>query len=300
MASYSNVLEKLNFNFTLGTLQLRVMSLNKVAPNPEWVVPDHVHSDYEFHIIPEGRGFINIEGTDFEVNGGEFYITGPMICHRQISDKENPMTEYCLECEIKVLKDPNIENSFVADESLFIKEVLSKAYPRSFKDIFLIKGIIENIFEEAEDQSAGFLMKIQLMVFQIIHCLFRTICQSENILYDYPTVKNTIDAVRIQRLIKYIDANYKNHINLLDVSKVLLLSPRQIDRLMKKTFNQTFHDYLHTYRMHMAEKLLINTDLTIEEIAYESGFSSHYYMYQAFKRKGLEPPGYFRFKRREK
>lgn len=299
MSTYSNVLEKLNFHFILGNLQIKVISLNIVPPDPSWQVPDHMHSAFEFHIIPEGKGYITLEGRAFEVNKGEFYITGPMICHRQTSDSENPMSEYCLECEIKVLQVSEKESSFMEDEGKFLKAVLSGPYPHAFKDVSNIRHSFEAILTEAEQQKAGYLIKIQLLLFDLIVSIFRTVCESENILYDYPSVRNTFDAVRIQKLVKYIHENVRNPITLLDASKVVLLSPRQIDRLMKKNFSQTFHKYLQTYRLFVAEKLLTNTDLSIEEVAYEAGFSSHYYMYQAFKIRGHEPPGLFRINRRE-
>ena len=57
---------------------------------------------------------------------------------------------------------------------------------------------------------------------------------------------------------------------------------------------QTFHEYLLQYRISTAKQLLEDSELSIEEIAYESGFSSHFYMYQVFKHAGILPPAKLR------
>lgn len=294
MAYFSNSIEKIDFDIRLGHLNIKVVNINKVAPRIDWKVLEHEHSDFEIHIIPSGRGYINIQGCDFIVNGGEFYITGPMIRHSQLTDSQNPMMEYCIELEINISENKSMQNSFSYEECAFLKDTFSKIYPYAFKDSFGLASCFEEILLEAKEQNACYLLKIQVTLLKLIMDLLKTICNHENIIYQSPPTENSVDANRIQRIIKYIDANYKEHIVIENISNIILLSPRQINRLMKKTFNQTFHEYLLTFRLHMAEKLLMNSSLSIEEVAYESGFSSHYYMYQAFKHKGKIPPGQHR------
>ena len=81
-----------------------------------------------------------------------------------------------------------------------------------------------------------------------------------------------------------------DHISVEDISKLMFLSARQINRLMIQEFKQTFHEYLLDYRINTAIRLIKDTYLSIQEIAYKSGFSSHYYMYQVFRGKGLDTP----------
>lgn len=294
MGDIVNFLENLDFNIALGNLNIKVVSLVKVDPDENWFVTNHSHADYEFHIIPQGKGYINIEGHDMEVNGSEFYITGPYIQHKQVSDRNNPMSEYCLECEINILE--NIPDNFITSiqENRLLKEILSGSYPCTFKDIFGIAGMFEEIFKEAEGQKVGFILKIQTLIISIVGNLFRAVALQDNVKYEYKLPLKPLDDFRSERLVKFMELNYKNSITLEEASNVLYLSPRQINRLMKKVFKRTFHDYLQDFRLKTAERLLKDTMLSIEEIAYESGFSSHYYMYQAFKRKGLPTPAKIR------
>lgn len=294
MAYFSNPMEKINFDILFGDIQVHVVNINKVEPRADWFVPEHEHSDFEIHIIPQGKGRIRIEDCDFEVGAGEFYITGPNVRHFQLTDPTDPMMEYCLEFELKIQEDVASGNPFMQDECLFLRDTLSRVYPCAFKDSLGLAQSFETIMQEVKEQNACYMLKVQTLLMKIIIDMLRSICSQHGISYHNPATENLEEANRIRRIIKYIDSNYKNHITIKDISKVILLSPRQIDRLMKKTFHQTFHNYLLTHRMHIAEKLLMNSSLSIEQVAYESGFTSHYYMYQAFKRRSKLTPGKLR------
>ncbi|MFR2464209.1 MAG: helix-turn-helix transcriptional regulator [Clostridia bacterium] len=53
---------------------------------------------------------------------------------------------------------------------------------------------------------------------------------------------------------------------------------------------KTFREYLNFVRISEAEKLLLNTDLNITEIAMEVGFSSSSYFIEQFKQlKSISP-----------
>ena len=294
MGKQENCLENLSLKILFGNLNIKVITLVKVAPDMEWYVPDHSHADFEFHIIPSGKGYIGIQGYDLVVNGGEFYITGPYVQHKQQADKETPMAEYCLECEINVID--NIPDSFISSQQEYhlLKNILARPYPVIFKDTKGISVIFEEIFREAEEQAAGFHLKLQTLVVDILIGMFRSVVATENIKYKSELQHKSVDDFRIKRLVKFAETNYQRAISLEDASKVLFLSPRQINRLMKKEFRQTFHDYLLQHRILVARQLLKDSNLSIEEIAYKSGFSSHFYMYQVFRHMGIQPPAKLR------
>jgi mannose-6-phosphate isomerase-like protein (cupin superfamily) len=44
-----------------------------------------------------GKGYVQMAGTSFTVEQGIFYLTGPEGVHEQISDRNNPMDEICLQ-----------------------------------------------------------------------------------------------------------------------------------------------------------------------------------------------------------
>lgn len=287
-------LENVDLNIMIGGININIINFAKLEAGSDWSVMNHCHSDFEFHIIPSGRGHINIEDTELIVNKGEFYITGPYVMHSQVSDSEMPMEEYCLECEINI--GNTSEEKYIASvkENQLLKDTFYTTYPCIFKDSCNAINIFEEIIKENEEKAPGYFLNIQSLVIKLIISIMRSVIKSTNSGYKYAIPLKSLDSFRINRIINFVEINYKRNISLKDVSKVLFLSPRQINRVMLKELSMTFHDYLLNHRLIIAKKLIYETDMTIEKIAYEAGFSSHYYMYQVFKHMGIPAPGTLR------
>jgi AraC family transcriptional activator of pyochelin receptor len=58
----------------------------------------------------------------------------------------------------------------------------------------------------------------------------------------------------------------------------------------KQLFKMTIHQYRLDLRLHIAKKLLSETDLTISEIAYKTGFDSRDGFARCFRRRYRESP----------
>ena len=96
--------------------------------------------------------------------------------------------------------------------------------------------------------------------------------------------KNIIDVMR------YIDSNYKNDINVDIICKTFGFSQSHFSRLFKQNTGEVFSRYLTKVRLEHAIVLLSNTDKSIDEIAYECGFNSTSYFSYAFKKEFLVSP----------
>ncbi|MEL6660143.1 MAG: ATP-binding protein [Bacteroidota bacterium] len=66
------------------------------------------------------------------------------------------------------------------------------------------------------------------------------------------------------------------------ISRALAMSRSQIFRKIKALTGHAPTDYIRNFRLHKGRELLLNTDLTISEIAYDVGFSSLSYFSRAF------------------
>ncbi len=72
------------------------------------------------------------------------------------------------------------------------------------------------------------------------------------------------------------------------------LSRVQLYRKVKALLGVSVHEYLNDLRLKQAQKLLIETQMSISEIAYETGFSSPAYFSTAFKNKFNKTPSDFK------
>ena len=95
--------------------------------------------------------------------------------------------------------------------------------------------------------------------------------------------KNTEDV--INKVIKYIDENLTSRLDLATLSEYASFSPIHFHNCFKASTGMTLREYVEDRRIRKAVNLLVGTDLTLSEIAYECGFSSQSYFSFAFKKK---------------
>ena len=173
-------------------------------------------------------------------------------------------------------------------------EVLRRCYHRPFRDSCGVAGLFERLFDELEFRPAGYYVKSQALIVGIVVELFRLVSAAADADISYAVPMKSVAERRIERLAYFVGNNYRQPITVSDAASALFLSPRQINRLMRMGFQRTFHGYLSDFRIAVAKRLLAETDLAIDAVADEAGFSSSIYMYQVFKRNGLPAPARYR------
>lgn len=86
---------------------------------------------------------------------------------------------------------------------------------------------------------------------------------------------------------------YHSNITLSDLSKKFNRSNSHISHLFKKECGMTIRAYCNILKLKDAETLLLNTDLPVSEIAYDTGFNDVSYFIHTFKKyTGISPLRY--------
>ncbi|WP_405112970.1 response regulator [Paenibacillus sp. FSL K6-1217] len=99
------------------------------------------------------------------------------------------------------------------------------------------------------------------------------------------------------RMIAYIDRNYEQKLYLKDLSVQFFINQVYCCQLFKKNLGKTFSEYVAELRIRKARGLLKQTDLSIENIAIQSGYVDYYYFNKVFKKHcGMTPA---KFRKRE-
>lgn len=78
---------------------------------------------------------------------------------------------------------------------------------------------------------------------------------------------------------------YHTHITLANLAKHFNRSKSHISHLFKKESGLTIRAYCNNLKLYDAKNLILNTDMSITQIAYESGFSNTSYFIELFKNK---------------
>ncbi len=88
----------------------------------------------------------------------------------------------------------------------------------------------------------------------------------------------------------YVDAHYAEEISLELFAKKYFLSKEYILRRFKEKYGIGVYEYVMTVRMNEARRRLLETDLQIQEIAYQVGFNDSHYFSKVFRNRfGMTP-----------
>ncbi|HLT87187.1 MAG TPA: response regulator [Sphingobacterium sp.] len=115
----------------------------------------------------------------------------------------------------------------------------------------------------------------------------------------YETTMNNIvhrdDKKLISTLIAIIDEHIENPaLSPGFIAEIMNTSPRSLYRKVKNITSLSLMDFIKDYRFLTAERLLVSTNLSVQEIMYKSGMSNKSYFYREFVKRNKVTPKEFR------
>ena len=100
-------------------------------------------------------------------------------------------------------------------------------------------------------------------------------------------------SVLSRAIIEYITVHYRDKITLADLARELGYNYDYLSKCFRSMFNQSFAEILNSYRLDAAVEMLVETDMDITQIAFESGFQSIRSFNEFFKSQlGMTPSKY--------
>lgn len=164
-------------------------------------------------------------------------------------------------------------HGFSQIESIFTPpQCISKAsHPQIYDDAYQLLMQIRNEYFGEKDFA-------ELTIFSLLLNLFVLIgtnhLNSLNFFSSMRPSKQKAYINKFNTVMEYIDANYMSDLSLDVVAAAAGFSKFHFSRLFKQYTGFTFCDYIRHHKIKIAEELLNQSDLSVTEIAMQSGFVS--------------------------
>lgn len=161
---------------------------------------------------------------------------------------------------------------------------ISKELLRKFKHSPLLnKPYIERIYSPSIDR------------FEDIVDIMKEI--SEDVTNYLSVDKESYELRLLQQIIQYIRENFQDpEFSLQSIADSLQMSTPYLSQYFKKNTEHTISEYVTRLRMEKAKELLLNTDMGVNEIAYEVGYYSVPSFIRKFREMEKVTPGQFKKK----
>jgi AraC-like DNA-binding protein len=282
----SDLLSKLNLkipmeNYEIVVKQFKVSDMSKLMHCSR-----HMHSSFEYHIISSGRCRVILDNKIFEVEAGEFYITGPGVYHEQIGLSSGGYMEYSLDCEINLVEHYDSE----ADQ---VVKLLTETECKPFKDTQNIIKLFEQALFEAYHKNIGFYVSIKNLVCSIIISTARTMSRNTSTFKPLGSIYKDND-FRIVYLERFIEDNLAINLSTDDIARYMGLSDKQICRIIKEKTGKSTKNFILSLKLEKTKELLRVSDFSLKHISNSLGFESEIYFNQWFKRRQGIAPGCYR------
>ena len=150
-------------------------------------------------------------------------------------------------------------------------------------DAYLIKPF--NV-DELHAQLENLLRSRELLIAK-----FKDYQQNDTQGEEFPAKENEF-LIRLNELIKEELSNLE--LNVDQVCRQLFMSRAQLHRKIKALTGKSITAYIRSYRLHEAMKMIQQTSNTIQQIAYETGFSDASYFHRTFVKEFHKKPTDFR------
>lgn len=257
--------------------------------------PWHFHPEIEIILIVNGYGSRYVGDSIKNFYPGDLVITGSNTPHVWSCSPEFYEPDSDLRARAIVIQ---FEEDFWGDtfsglpELYKIKHFLNEAK----------RGI--RFVKQSRKHLEKYMMELpsQLGMSRLMHLLTMLDIMTNSQEFEYlssPNYKsesiNTVDEHRMELIYNHVLKHYQREISLDEVSNLVNLTPPSFCRYFKLRTNKAFSTFVNEMRIGSASKLLIENNLSISQVCYESGFNHLSNFNRQFKKiKNMTPSEYQR------
>lgn len=155
--------------------------------------------------------------------------------------------------------------------------------------IKICREVIKEIDQVFLNKEEFYQIELHTLLYQLATILLKHALVKKQAYY---TVKLPIT----KTIITYIDTHYQEEITLQILAKELGFSSVYLSRYFKEACGQTITSYIQKTRLQHSYEDLVNTDMTINEIALDNGFANIKSFIEVFKREYKDTPNQYRVK----
>ncbi len=247
----------------------------------------HWHSAMEIITPVENYYDVQVLDVNYRIQPGEIFIIPPGELHALQAPPVGKRFIFIMNISlISKLK------GYAGIQSLFNHPLLitKQDYPMIYDDVYQLLVQIRNEYFKNGEYT-------ELAIQSLLLNLFIKIGENHNNADElFPNVRLYKQKEYVQKfnqILEYIDDHYMDDVTLESVAYMAGFSKYHFSRLFKQYTDFTFCDYLCYRRIKAAEEFLSKPDLSITEVALQSGFPSISTFNRLFKQqKGITPSEY--------
>lgn len=282
----------MNYSYEIVTTPKRIPAKIVIHTDPG-VVLKHWHKDLELTYLYKGNATFSTNGRISSIGSKELFLVNSGDVHSVIEYGDDVVTMITILISHNFIKDkcPDIDNfEFILDGKnnniKRLKDINEEIVNMYIKDMEINNTPL--IFVDDENSHDKFhYLKIESLLCEILYILLNDFSLKKDTKLE---LKDERNLERLKIITDYIDENYKDNISLDEIAANYQLSKEYLATIFKKYMGITVGTYLKNLRLTSAYRDLMNSDYSINQLAFDNGFPNIKSFINNFKEHYGETP----------
>lgn len=234
----------------------------------------HFHDYFEMYFLDSGERYHLMDDKLFKIQTGDCIIFPPQTMHRSYGNPNVSFSRVVLYFRPEIITSEELLNRLLHSRSV---------YRPDSQGLHQLRRLVYIMLKEQDSHYDCHTEYMQALVNLIMVTILRMNQENTGIIRE----------TRITRVIQYIHNHYAEDITLADLSRQFYVSEYYLCREFKKNTNRTIVEYIRRTRIMNAQRLFMETDKNVTEVARETGFSNLTHFNRVFRDiLGVTPSNY--------
>lgn len=261
--------------------------------------------------VRRGRGWHFIEGERYPIQAGDLYVISPGETHGYAPLKDEAMHIVNILWMPSLVEDllraprhraRGTERTLSGARQLLYVEPMLRRETRFTRRLHLagrtalrVELLIDEMRREQTQAAAG----CELLLRHLFCALLVLLSRDYDEQNEWSRVRSeaaprvSTQEALVARAIEYIEENHTGALRVSDVAAHVALSPSRLSHVFKQQTRRGINEYLHQYRIARACASLMESNVTVGQVAADVGYSDARFFHRVFRRHtGCNPTQY--------
>lgn len=266
-------------------------------PSGQHIVITHIHFQEGYHMdsMQMSEDHYNIGITlqghrrtitpihSYSYQPGDVALMPPFMFHRTLSEYKEPYER------IMIKFSPDFAEPFISKvgSHVFRRLYEKPVYHFSLKSQEKLKRLFFDMYAEYQKDTPYKEFILQGMLFYLFTTVLEEHIPTETVISPLPLTQPIINAI------VYMENHYKENPSIDEVARYAGFSTGYFSRLFHSRLGMTYSAYLSNIQIRHVQLLLSTTNMSVMDIAMETGYCHSEYLSAQFKKKvGVTPSAY--------